>query len=223
MEVKEVIALILFVLPGILAEKISYKMDFPSSDKRSDFNEIVNGMLLSLPIVVLTGVTMARFNDIKTIKEFINALGNIMFLLKYSLLVVLIAIATGTIKGLSGDNVNFIINKVRSWNKKMNIDDKSCWRQVFLEENVPRYVKIIKDGIVLGEGFAKHYSLPNEDMGIVLEEHKDMEYYNTHHPEYKEYLKLCKTYINIEKGVIVEVYDTKEVEKYLMSLSESNK
>ena len=39
-----------------------------------------------------------------------------------------------------------------------------------------------------------------------------------HHPEFMKRLKLHRTYINIEKGVIVEAYDTKEAEEYLHSL-----
>jgi len=54
----------------------------------------------------------------------------------------------------------------------MSIDNKCCWRQVFLEDNVSRYIKIFKEGELLSEGFAKYYSLPDEDMVIVLNEQK---------------------------------------------------
>ena len=222
MEFKEIVALLLFVLPGIIAEKISYRMDFPAAEKRSYFREIVNGMLLSLPVVLIAVTVAACINEFKTISSFINAFNNLLFLVTFSILVVAIAIVVGIVKGLAGDFMYWVINKIRFRCKKMEIDNKSCWRQAFLEENVPRYVKIFKDESLLREGFVEYYSLPNEEMSIVLEEPEHIDYYLKRHPKFKDYLKLCRTYVNIEKGVIVEIYDTTEVNKYLESLSKDS-
>jgi hypothetical protein len=49
MKISDIIIILLFIIPGIFAERISYNMDMPSSEKRSEFRELVNGILLSLP------------------------------------------------------------------------------------------------------------------------------------------------------------------------------
>lgn len=216
MDNTNIVALILFVLPGILAEKISHKIDFPSHEKGTDFREIVNGMLLSFPIILIAGTITYCLNDFKYLNDFTRSFNDLLFLLTFSGLVFVISIVLGIFKGLNLDTLNKINNKVRGKINKMAIDNKCCWRQVFLENNINRYVKIIKDDIVLIEGFAKHYSLPNEEMSIVLEYPEDYK----KHPEIIECFELDMTYVNIEKGVIIEVYDTntKGIKEYAATL-----
>lgn len=221
METTNIVALLLFVLPGILAEKISHRMDFPEIDNSSEFKDLLNGILLSLPIVSLVGIIAALINNIKTLDSFINTFNDLLFLVTFSVSVFVVAVFVGVGKGLTTDYLYKYINKIRIKFNKMEIDDKSCWRQVFLEKNASRYIKIIKEDKIIAEGFAKHYSLPNEEMSIALEMPQDMDYYIENYPECMEKLKLYNTYINIEKGVIVEVYDTGDLTEYLNLISNS--
>ncbi|AKL96607.1 hypothetical protein CACET_c31630 [Clostridium aceticum] len=218
MDTTNIVALLLFVLPGILAEKISHRMDFPAAEKNSDFKEMVNGILLSMPIIFVVGIASVFINKFSSLKQLINEFNDLFFLATFSIAVFLLAIIVGVLKGLSTEQWYKAINKIRGKLGKMDIDDKCCWRQVFLEKKVNRYIKIIKDEKILAQGFSKHYSLPNEEMSIVLEQPEGIDYYLENHPEFMDHLKLWETYVNIEKGVIVEVYDTSEAEKYLESL-----
>lgn len=215
MDTTNIVALLLFVLPGILAEKISCKMDFPATEKTSDFKEIVNGILLSLPIIFVTGIASAIINKYESLNEIIIAFDELYFLITFSIIVFSLAIVIGVIKGVTTDLFYNIINKIRSLFNKMEIDDKCCWRRVFLDNNVSRYIKIIQNGEILREGFGKYYSLPNEEKSIVLEE---SDYLNSH-PDLKELFKLWKTYVNTESGVIVEIYDTSYASKQLTNLT----
>jgi hypothetical protein len=96
----------------------------------------------------------------------------------------------------------------------MDIDDKSCWRQAFFERNEKRYLIIKKDEKKVSEGFALHYSFPDEEKEIVLDNPENIE----NHSDFKKYLRLRKTYINIEKGIVIEDYDTKLFENYIKEL-----
>jgi hypothetical protein len=83
-DIPELVALALFVLPGILAEKISYKMDFPSAEKRTDFAEVVNGMLLSLPILLVATMVTISINNFKTLESLVNTFVMLVFFSSHS-------------------------------------------------------------------------------------------------------------------------------------------
>ena len=113
METTNVVAVLLFVLPGILAEKISYRMDFPSAEKRSDFRELLNGILLSLPIVSSVGLGFAKGNNISKLKDFIAEFEDLKFLFSFTIIIFLVAIIFGVIKGLSKDIWIKVVNFLR--------------------------------------------------------------------------------------------------------------
>lgn len=210
MDTTNIVAILIFILPGILAEKTSYRMDLPSHEERSDFREIINGILLSIPIIFISGLVAWKINGFNTLGEMIEEFDNLKFLTTFSVLVFALAILLGIIKGLSKEYFTRAVNWIRKIFGKMEIDDNSCWRNTFLEENKPGYVKILKDGNVLAEGFVCHYSFPNESQEIVFHTPENLEDY----PDYKDYLRLNKTYVNIDKGVIIEAYDTSPLENY---------
>ena len=214
MQVTDIIVILLFIIPGVLAEKISYSMDMPTSEKRSEFRELVNGVLLSLPIIVFVGTIMCPAYQIGTLAALSTAFNNIVFLLIFSVAVGLAAVALGIVKGLSSDKVSGIINKIREKKGKINIDNKSCWRKLFLDKDDYHYVEIIHGSEKLS-GFTKWYSLPNEDKEIVLFEPDFL----AGHPEYKEkFTKVIYTYVNIEKNIVILDYDISEYEKWIDTL-----
>lgn len=215
MSLQDIVALMLFILPGILAEKISHRMDMPSHEKRSDFKEIINGVLLSLPIVILVGIIICTSYEIWTISEFVGKFDDIVFLGSYMLLTLTISIIIGVAKGLLKDPLIKVVNWIRNdMFGKIKIDDKSCWRNFLLDVNKERYLKVTIKGVEK-EGFAYLYSGPNEEKEIVLENPENSEDY----PEVKDMLKRVNlTYINLEKSIIIEDYDTSEMDKHLKKL-----
>ncbi len=221
MDTTNVVAILLFVLPGVLAEKISYRMDFPSSEKRSDYRELINGIMLSFPILAAVGLVFSLIHKIKTLKGFINALDRLTFLSTFSISIFIVSILLGIAKGLTKDFRIKIINKMRRKINKINIDDKSCWRKIFLEDiytekdknrtRYPKYLIVEKEGEIKQEGFALSYSLPNENLEVAVEMPENIEYY----PNFKDYLTDEKIYINLEKGIIIKSYDTRKFNEYL--------
>jgi hypothetical protein len=211
MGVTSIIGLLLFILPGILSEKISYRMDMPTNEKRSEFREIVNGFLLSLPIIAITWAVLSIWYSYETLNEYITAFNNVTYLLLFVLVVFIVSILLGFLKGLFFSKMfTWVTNIIRNSLNRIAIDNKSCWGKLFLEENKSRYLKIIKDDKV-HEGFSKYYSLPNEEREIVLEIPEVLYEY----PEYKtKFTKIINTYVDIEKNIIIEDYDTTEYEKW---------
>lgn len=70
MEISNIAIILLFILPGILAERISFHIDYPSKKAQSDFREMVNGILLSLPILFIGGMIFSSYCDLTTLKAF---------------------------------------------------------------------------------------------------------------------------------------------------------
>ncbi len=211
MNISDIIVLLLFIVPGVIVEKISYAMDIPSSGKRSEFREIINGLVYSLPIILITGLIMIVVNDMSTIDELMIAFNDVEYVLKFAIYVVLLAIAFGVIKGLCKDDIQGAINIIRTkLLNKIAIDDKSCWRNVFLNEKESQYVEVIKNG-EKHSGFTKWYSLPNEDREIVLYFPEGLD----KHPEYEKcFNKVKQTYIDLEKDIVIKDYDMKEYHKW---------
>lgn len=220
MDIASIIGIMLFILPGILAEKISYRMDYPASESRSEFREVINGLILSLPIISFVGIIFSLFWGLCSLNMFISAFDDWLFLLLFTAAVLVLAIIVGVAKGLTKDFWIDKVNRIRKHFKKMSIDDKSCWRKVFLEDiyndeedernKYPKYI-IIELNKKTYEGFALCYSLPNEEIAVALEKPENMVGY----PDFKEYLSSEKIYVNIEKGIIIKSYDTKKLNEYI--------
>ncbi|NMA66272.1 MAG: hypothetical protein GX957_08545 [Clostridiaceae bacterium] len=223
MDIASIIGILLFIMPGIMAEKISGRMDFPSKDKSSDFKDIINGILLSLPVMLIAGVITFWQYGVKSLTGFKAYIDDFSFIMWFAFYVFSSAICIGLLKGITKDFWISLVNKIRNYYKKLSIDDKSCWRKLFLEDaynneedrtKYPKYIVIELNGKTY-EGFALSYSLPNEELEIALETPENMVCY----PEFKNYLSSEKIYVNIEKGIIIKCYDTKKLNEYLDNLT----
>lgn len=225
MDITSIMGVLLFVLPGILAEKISHKVDFPSGKKRSEFGELINGIALSFPILFLTAVIVYWIYGYTNINDYLEVLYNMKKFFIFVSIALGIAIITGVIAGLSSDRVNKVINWFRvKVLRKMKIDGNSCWRRFLIDENKPRYVEIIKDGISY-KGFLGPFSLPDEDREIILTNDiilQSDEWYDEKSKEYeyqKKFTKIVKTYIDVEKNIVVHDYDMSEYENWCDKMS----
>lgn len=227
MEVTDIVAILVFVLPGILAEKISNRMDYPSCEAKSEFSNIINGVLLSLPIIGVTGLIFCLIKHFGSLNQLISEFDNLSFLLLFTASAFLIALTLGVVKGLSKDFWIGKMNCIRKKYHKLSIDDKSCWRKLFLDDSYnnnpedrnkyPKYIIIELNGKKY-EGFALCYSLPNEEMAVALENPEYM--YKC--PDFKAYLTSEIIYTNIEKGIIIKSYDTKKLNEHLKEQSKDN-
>lgn len=214
MKAEDIIYILLFILPGVIAEKISYNFDMPNDKKRSEFGDIVNGLLLSFPIILIASIAIEIIYGFTNMQQFVKASINIKCLFVIILLILIISIFIGILKGLIAQPIGDAINKFRRYQKKIEIDNESCWRKMFLDSPASRYLRVTINGKEY-EGFVKHYSLPNEEKSIVLYTPEGLDDY----PEYKNYInKVAGTYINLEKNIVIEDYDIKEYEKFCEKL-----
>lgn len=205
METSNILIILLFILPGILAEKISYFIDYPSKKTQSDFSEMIRGILLSLPIVFIGGVIHSLYYKLNSLESFISSLNNLKILFTFTGIIMLAAIITGIIFGLSSNLNRNIVNKMRKWINKMPSDDRSCWQKFLIDENKARYLEIIKNGNSY-KGFAKCYSLSTEDAAIVLETDIVLYQNQDYNPD-ELFTDVIGIYIDLEKDVVIKDYD----------------
>lgn len=211
MKVTDFIVILLFIIPGVIAEKISSSMDLPSSRKRSEFQDVVVGIILSLPIVGISGLIMCFIYWDWNISSLYCRFDSVQFLVIFTIISLLFALVFGVTKGLSNDWFTKKVNTIREKNEKIEIDSKSCWRKLFLDDAESHYVEVIINTQSLS-GFTKWYSLPNEDKEIVLHEPESLE----HYPDYKKlFKKIAFTYVNIEKNIVIKDYDMTEYNNWI--------
>lgn len=216
MQATDIIIILVFILPGVVALKISNLVDIPKDNNKSEFGELLHGVLWSFPILLVSGTLSHIVSRLKTVKEYINAFDQPLFLFTFIPVVLIITILLGVIKGLYEERFYELVNKNRS--EKLNrieIDNKTCWRKLFLDSKDSHYLRIKKNNETY-EGFTKWYSTPDEEKEIVLYEPENLKYY----PDYKKkFNKIKYSYINIEKEIVIEDYDMTEYNNWVEELS----
>ncbi|HZJ83584.1 MAG TPA: hypothetical protein VFD57_07225 [Clostridia bacterium] len=214
MEATSIIAILLFILPGMFSEKISHLIDMPDRSDDSEFKEIVKGIMLSIPIVLIVGAISHYINRYENFEDYINAFNEMRYLVTFTIAVLAVSIIMGVLKGFLINYQLVVINFFRKKFDRVEIDGKSCWRQMFLDDTQAKYVEIIVDGKCY-KGITKHYSLPNEEKEIILYTPEEWEYY----PDIEsKFNKINNLYINIEKDIVIKDYDMKEYNDYCTDL-----
>lgn len=215
METTNIIAILLFIIPGVIAEKISNRMDMPGNRNTSDFGELVNGILLSIPIIATVGYVISRVEKIDNIPMFIGKFNEVNFILVFLLATVSAAIILGILKGLLKDKVINVVNFIRKKIfKKMDIDDKCCWRKMFLDESDSKYIEITVNGETL-KGYTKSYSLPGDEKELIISTPIEWDDY----PDIEQkFTKVRKIYINMEKNIIIKEFDQEDYKAYCEEL-----
>jgi len=217
MESTNIIAILLFIIPGVVMQKICNRMDMPTEHKGTEFGELINSILASLPIIIVSGLIIGKYYGYTTLTEISSQLNDLSFIMKFGGLSLTFAIILGIIVGIYKDKVIKIINFIRlKIFNRVKIDDKSCWRKIFLDANEPKYLEISIDGKTY-KGVMDKVSLPHEEKEIVLYTPEEWADY----PDIEEKFKKVKNvYINIEKNIVIKDYDINEYNKYCEKLIE---
>lgn len=218
MTTTNVIAILLFIIPGILAEKISHKMDFPSGKKRTDFGEIINGLVLSFPILFFVLLFASIILGFPTFKEYADNLNNVWFLLFFTTITLIVTLVFGAISNPMKRWAMEKLNKHREKHNKMKIDSNSCWRRFLLDRNECRFIEVIRDGEHC-KGFLGPCALPDETKELILytpDELLEMEEYK---PD-ELFTTIKNTYIDLEKNIVVYDYDMSKYFKWCKSIEE---
>lgn len=220
MKITDITYVLLFILPGVFARKISNLLDIPNDEKYSEFGELINGILLSFPIMFLTFAIISAINGFKEVKQFITAFNDPAFLFCFVIIVIIISFSFGIIigifKGVLINGLNIVRKKLL---KRIEIDDKTCWRKLFLDDKEPHYVEIDINGKIY-KGITKWYSLPNEEKEIVIFMPDEWKYY----PGIEKNFKTIKQiYINIEKNIVIKDYDMQEYNSFCEQLKKEQR
>ena len=141
MTINDVISILLFIIPGILAEKISHKIDFPTGRKRNDFMQTVNGIALSFPILLIVVFYLKMKYDFTTITQLIEKTDNFAFLFEVCFYTLITSIIAGLLYYPIKLLLRWIVNLFRR--NKMKTDDKSCWRNFIIDDNDYKFLEII--------------------------------------------------------------------------------
>ncbi|QUH20248.1 hypothetical protein [Alkaliphilus sp. B6464] len=212
MEVSNIIIILLFILPGMLSEKIAHELDCPSKPSHSDFKVTINGVMLSFPILFINGMFFALAYHIVTLESFIEKFDDFFFLLRFTLAVLFTSFALGVSREYLNKLWTMFIDYLRGMRNKMPSSTKNCWQKFLIEKNECRFLEVIQDGQSY-KGFAYEYSTLNEDMSIVLG--IDKSFYE--HDDFdidRLFTKVIGTYIDIEKNVVIKDYDMSEYYKW---------
>ncbi len=209
MDVASVIGILLFILPGIIAQKASRIMGFPRESKNGDFNELVYSITLSFPILFFILGIVHIIYGLKSLQEYVNKLNDVGFLLLFITITLVASILLGFLSAPIKNRTMNWINKRRNNKKKISIDDKTCWEKTFLTDYNSKYLKVFQDGNIVAQGFSKHYSLPDEGRSLTLYIPEELTKYPDFMPD-DLFIHVAKTYIDLEKNIVINDYDMKQ-------------
>jgi len=213
MDISNIVGILLFILPGLLSEKIRHILDYPSKEKDSDFLKMVNGVLSSLPTVFLISILSFLINKTTSLREFVNMFDDLLFLVTYILAITLMSILSGFIRVRWRQSTLSLINKLRIKLGRMEDSGGNNWRKFLINNKKERYLEVIIDGCS-SKGFAGGYSTPSEADSLILETDDVLYLYEDYDPE-KLFTKVLGTYIDIEKNVVIKDYDMTEYNKWV--------
>jgi hypothetical protein len=219
MKITDIIIILLFIIPGIFSLKISLLAGMPTKSRSSEFQQLISSIFLSFPIVVVSGLIFYIIHRFSNLSDLAGLLNKINTLIHFSLIVIGVSIIFGFIGGFTKDLWLRWINKIRK--KLLNripIDTTTgCWEEFFYKDPGAQYVEVIKDGKVLYKGFVDKFALPDEDKELLLNIPEEWEEY----PEIEQqFTRVKHTYINLDKGIVINEYDLSNYINYCKKLHE---
>lgn len=212
MEISNILIVLLFVLPGMLSDKIAKELGYPSAVCHSDFLNTINGIMLSFPILLINGVLFALKYKITSINNFITIFDNTYRLFYFILSVIATSILIGFCREKLDLKWETFINKKRKKRGKMPSSGENNWSKFLLGKNKFRFLEVIINGQSY-KGFAGEYSTLNENISIILEINKNIYTYDDFDIN-ELFTDVIGTYIDIEKNVVIKDYDISKYEKW---------
>jgi hypothetical protein len=207
MKISDIVIILLILIPGIISEKIAYSLDIPSEEKRSEFKELVNGILLSIPISLISFGVFCIYYKFNSIDQLVSAFRGTQFTLKFTIFSLLITVLLGLTLGFCKEKLLSLVNTFRSKHlKKIKIHDKDPWAKYFLDSTEQKYLKV-HIGDKTFSGLSKYYSLPGDEKQIVLYKPDVWRHYEGIEDKFKD---ISGVYVNLEKNIVIEDYDMKE-------------
>lgn len=215
MEISNVVTILLFILPGVLAMKVIQMLGFPSENEPSDFLKTVNGIMVSLPILFINILLFTLAKEVETVEEFRRLFDNLTFVGSFIFSITLTSVILGYLSSRTKRPRLKLLNIIRKYLGKMESNKGSCWQKFSIERNESRFFEVIING-QSSKGFAGDYSAANETMSLILETDSSLYLYDDYDPEIL-FTKVIGTYIDIERNVVIKDYDMSEYYKWIES------
>jgi hypothetical protein len=198
-----IVGILLFVVPGMLVQKIDSLLSIPKRDKKSDFGLLVESVFLSFPVVAVTVIIYYIAYRFRSVANFESLVQRTSTLMVFCAILIAVTVVWGILKSIIHPYFYCLINGARSKLDRFETSDESCWSNLFFDDNKYHCVKIVTRGTEYF-GFVEHVSLPNEDHEIILNriddavEHKDC------------FTQTDRIYINFDKDLAIYDYDTRK-------------
>ena len=204
---EELIGILLIVSPGFIVKKIK-DLIISKDETKTDAENTIVSVMYSIPILIINLIVLKLKCGIANIDELINKFKNVDFILKYGILTLItILIFTYIAIVLLRNKINNILNKIRRQaGESERTTSLNPW-QDFLKVYETMPLRILKNNIVIAEGFLKHWDSDGlDDKDIVLEYEEIIK----NNPECFKNVK--RTYYNIKNDVVIqELYFDKEL------------
>lgn len=217
METTNIVIILLFVIPGILAKIISETINDPIKITKSTSRDMINSILFSIPIVLFSSLTYILIFNIQTITSFANSFENVFYIINFILLILAFTLIIGLLHGYFKYKLNDCINELRMKKGAFARDDISCWRKFFNfkqdEGDNRNYIKIEKNGVELCKGYLDSFSIGDESESITLRHFNHLNVVKGY-DEDLFFNKVNYEYIDIEKGIVIKKYQMDDYIKW---------
>ncbi|SDZ19019.1 DUF6338 family protein [Tindallia californiensis] len=219
MDISNIIALLIFILPGLLSESVSSALGCPKKDSPSEIRLAVKGIMISIPIIVASSIIYASINKLWSINLLVESLNQISNLAIYLMIVFVLSVIAGVLSEPAYSLWMKLIAYIRKQRNLIESSNKSCWEKFLIDRKESRFLEVILPDGKSEKGFAYCYSTPNEEKSLILGidevlfEFEDFDVERLFH-------NVKETYIDIEKNVVIKDYDMSDYIDWQESKSE---
>lgn len=227
-----VIVTIIFLIPGFMVIELDNRMFSRANNNEHEIEKIINALILSMVSVIVSILILNIFkiDNIKSLKELSEKIGDFNFIFKY-IAIVLVSIPITEIiykcyRKLMLKFINFVY---KLQNKNITeVDTKTAWEFIFDSANINPSdccIEVVKNDTVITRGYLKAFSdVKSKNKELILEATNQVnEYFESEKKEpidKKVFNEIDFEYYNLDNDVLLRFYNMSKLNTYL---DETNK
>lgn len=227
-----VIVTIIFLIPGFMVIELDNRMFSRANNNEHEIEKIINALILSMVSVIVSILILNIFkiDNIKSLKELSEKIGDFNFIFKY-IAIVLVSIPITEIiykcyRKLMLKFINFVY---KLQNKNITeVDTKTAWEFIFDSANINPSdccIEVVKNDTVITRGYLKSFSdVKSKNKELILEATNQVnEYFESEKKEpidKKVFNEIDFEYYNLDNDVLLRFYNMSKLNTYL---DETNK
>lgn len=227
-----VIVTIIFLIPGFMVIELDNRMFSRANNNEHEIEKIINALILSMVSVIVSILILNIFkiDNIKSLKELSEKIGDFNFIFKY-IAIVLVSIPITEIiykcyRKLMLKFINFVY---KLQNKNITeVDTKTAWEFIFDSANINPSdccIEVVKNDTVITRGYLKAFSdVKSKNKELILEATNQVnEYFESEKKEpidKKVFNEIDFEYYNLDNDVLLRFYNMSKLNAYL---DEANK